>query len=43
MLKVLKFREVFLRTLLHSARRWATEGRERLRGTGAARIGFQTI
>ena len=43
MIKVLKIRELFLRTLLHSARRWATEHRQRLRGTGAARIGFQTI
>lgn len=37
MIKVLKIREVFLRTLLHSARRWAPEGRERLRGAKRAR------
>lgn len=37
MIKVIKFREVFLRILLHSARRWAPEGRERLRGTKGAR------
>lgn len=37
MIKVIKFREVFLRILLHFARRWATEGRERFRGTKRAR------